>query len=133
MDSGLTTVLTTTMTTVRLPDTSTYTTSELVLCLVAPSACAYDQKVGDANPLARSTSQNPERSETTVLEPLLRHVDVGFLLQQTPSHSAHLTTKVVRRDELAPRGWGDAMLVRNEITRKPTKAVSTITRSRDRR
>src|ERR1700739_4891803 len=40
MDSGLTTVLTTTMTTVRLPDTSTYTTSELVLCLVAQSACA---------------------------------------------------------------------------------------------
>ena len=40
MDSGLTTVLTTTMTTVRLPDTSNYTTRVLVLCLVAPSACA---------------------------------------------------------------------------------------------
>ena len=37
----LTTVLTTTMTTVGLPDTSTYTTIEPVSCLVAPSACAY--------------------------------------------------------------------------------------------
>lgn len=37
----LTTVLTTTMTTVGLPDTSTYTTIELVSCLVVPSACAY--------------------------------------------------------------------------------------------
>ena len=35
----LTTVLTTTMTTVGLPDTVTYTTIELVSCLVAPSAC----------------------------------------------------------------------------------------------
>jgi hypothetical protein len=37
----LTTVLTTTMTTVRLPDTSTYTTRELVSCLVTPPARAY--------------------------------------------------------------------------------------------
>jgi hypothetical protein len=37
----LTTVLTTTMTTVGLPDASTYTTIELVSCLVEPSACAY--------------------------------------------------------------------------------------------
>jgi len=37
----LTTVLTTTMTTVGLPDTSTYRTIELVSCLVAESACAY--------------------------------------------------------------------------------------------
>ena len=37
----LTTLLTTTMTIVRLPDTSTYTTLELVSCLIAPSACAY--------------------------------------------------------------------------------------------
>ena len=37
----LTTVLTTTMTTVRLPDTFTYTTTELASCLVAQSACAY--------------------------------------------------------------------------------------------
>src|ERR1700687_1099460 len=37
----LTTVLTTTMTTVGLPDTSTYTTIELASSLVAPSACAY--------------------------------------------------------------------------------------------
>jgi len=37
----LTTVLTTTMTTVGLPDTSTYRTIELVPCLVAESACAY--------------------------------------------------------------------------------------------
>ena len=37
----LTTLLTTTMTTVGLPDTSTYTTLDLVSCLVAPSACAY--------------------------------------------------------------------------------------------
>ena len=37
----LTTVLTTTMTTVGLPDTSTYTTIEFVSCLVAPPACAY--------------------------------------------------------------------------------------------
>src|ERR1700758_1084362 len=42
MDSGLTTVLTTTMTTVRLRPVPT------------------DQKVGDANPFARSTSQNPK-------------------------------------------------------------------------
>jgi hypothetical protein len=37
----LTTILTTTMTTVGLPDTSTYTTRELVSLLVTPSACAY--------------------------------------------------------------------------------------------
>jgi hypothetical protein len=37
----LTTVLTTTMTTVGLPDTSTYTTIELVSCLVTPPARAY--------------------------------------------------------------------------------------------
>ena len=37
----LTTVLTTTMTTVALPDTSTYTTIETVSCLVTPSARAY--------------------------------------------------------------------------------------------
>jgi hypothetical protein len=37
----LTTVLTATMTTVGLPDTTTYTTIELVSCLVAQSACAY--------------------------------------------------------------------------------------------
>jgi hypothetical protein len=37
----LTTVLTTTMTTVALPDASTYMTIELVSCLVAPSACVY--------------------------------------------------------------------------------------------
>jgi hypothetical protein len=36
-----TTVLTTTMTTVGLPDTFTYTTIELVSCLVVPSACGY--------------------------------------------------------------------------------------------
>src|ERR1700740_1450424 len=36
----LTTALTT-MTTVGLPDTFTYTTTELVSCLVEPSACAY--------------------------------------------------------------------------------------------
>ena len=36
----LTTALTTTMTTVGLPDTFTYTTTELVSCLVEPSACA---------------------------------------------------------------------------------------------
>jgi hypothetical protein len=36
-----TTILTTTMTTVGLPDTSTYTTRELVSLLVTPSACAY--------------------------------------------------------------------------------------------
>ncbi len=39
-----TTVLTTTMTTVGLPDTSTYTTIELISCLVAPSACTYGSK-----------------------------------------------------------------------------------------
>jgi hypothetical protein len=37
----LTTVLTTTMTTVGLLHTSTYTTTELVSCPVVPSACAY--------------------------------------------------------------------------------------------
>jgi hypothetical protein len=37
----LTTVLTTTMTTVGLPDTPTYTTIGPLSCLVAPSACAY--------------------------------------------------------------------------------------------
>jgi hypothetical protein len=37
----LTTVLTTTMTTVGLADTSSYTTTELVSCLVIPSACTY--------------------------------------------------------------------------------------------
>jgi hypothetical protein len=37
----LTTVATTTMTTVGLPDTSTYATVELASCLVMPSARAY--------------------------------------------------------------------------------------------
>jgi hypothetical protein len=37
----LTTTLTTTMTTVRLPDTSNYTTRELGSRVVTPSACAY--------------------------------------------------------------------------------------------
>src|ERR1700694_3497210 len=37
----LTTVLTTTMTTVGLADTSSYTTTELVSCLVTPSAYTY--------------------------------------------------------------------------------------------
>jgi hypothetical protein len=41
----LTTVLTTTMTTVGLPDTSTYTTRELVSCLVTPPARAYGSEV----------------------------------------------------------------------------------------
>src|ERR1700693_982964 len=40
-----TTALTTTMTTVGLPDTFTYTTTELVSCLVEPSACAYGSRV----------------------------------------------------------------------------------------
>jgi hypothetical protein len=38
---ALTTVLTTTMTTVGLPDTSTYTTIKLASCLVTPPAHAY--------------------------------------------------------------------------------------------
>jgi hypothetical protein len=37
----LTTVLTTTMTTVGLPDASTYTTIELASCLITPPARAY--------------------------------------------------------------------------------------------
>ena len=37
----LTTVLTTTMTTAGLPDASTYTTIELVSCLVTPPARVY--------------------------------------------------------------------------------------------
>jgi len=41
----LTTALTTTMTTVGLPDTSAYPTLELVSCLIAPSAVPTDQKV----------------------------------------------------------------------------------------
>jgi hypothetical protein len=36
-----TTLLTTTMTTVGLPDTSTDMTLELVSCLVTPPVCAY--------------------------------------------------------------------------------------------
>jgi hypothetical protein len=55
MDSGLTTVLTTTMTTVRLPDTSSYTTH-------VNSYCAWwhrrpvptDQKVGGSSPFGRT-------------------------------------------------------------------------------
>jgi hypothetical protein len=38
-------ILTTTMTTVGPPDTSTNTTIELVSCLVAPSARAYGSEV----------------------------------------------------------------------------------------
>jgi hypothetical protein len=49
----LTTVLTTTMTTVGLPDTSTYTTLELVSCLVAPSACAYGPEVSNSHESGR--------------------------------------------------------------------------------
>jgi hypothetical protein len=39
------TTLLTTMTTVVLPDTSTYTTMELVSCLITPSARAYGSEV----------------------------------------------------------------------------------------
>jgi len=42
---SLTTVLTTTMTTVGLPDTSTDTARELALCLLAQSPCAYGSRV----------------------------------------------------------------------------------------
>jgi hypothetical protein len=41
----LTTLLTTTMTTVPLPDTSSYATVEVVSCLVTPSARAYGSRV----------------------------------------------------------------------------------------
>ncbi len=40
-----TTVLTTTMTTVGLPNTSAYTAKQLASCLVVSSACAYGSKV----------------------------------------------------------------------------------------
>ena len=72
MDSGLTTVLTTTMTTVPLPDTSTYTTSELVLCLVAPQP--VPQKVGGSNPFGRAQLRGAVRHcvSTAHLEPRSR-------------------------------------------------------------
>jgi len=46
------------MTTVWLPDASTYRTIELVLCLVTPSARAYGSEGWGSNPFARATSQN---------------------------------------------------------------------------
>ena|ERR1700692_4163497 len=46
------------MTKVGLPDTSTYTTADLISCLVAPSACAYGSEGWGSNPFARATSQN---------------------------------------------------------------------------
>ena len=46
--------LTTILTTVGLPDTSTYTTIELVSCLVTPPPVPTDQKVGSSNLFGRA-------------------------------------------------------------------------------
>jgi hypothetical protein len=58
----LTTVLTTTMTTVELPHAVTYTTTELVTCLVTQSARAYGSggrviRSGSAAAARRAISQ----------------------------------------------------------------------------
>ena len=45
----LTTLLTTTMTTVGLPDASTYATIELISCLVTASARAYGSEVSSSH------------------------------------------------------------------------------------
>ena len=50
----LTTILTTTMTTVGLLDTHTYTTIGPLSCLVTPSACAYGSEGGGSNPFGRT-------------------------------------------------------------------------------
>jgi hypothetical protein len=51
----LTTALPTAMTTVGLPDTFTYTTTELVSCLVEPSACAHGSEGSRfSNPFGRT-------------------------------------------------------------------------------
>ena len=51
------------MTTVELPNTSTYTTIELVSCLVEPSACAYPSKVRwrQIGPSAAADGLGPKR------------------------------------------------------------------------
>ena len=57
----LTTVLTTTMTTVGLLDTHTYTTIGPLSCLVTPSQLPTDQKVGGSNPFGRTQLSGPFR------------------------------------------------------------------------
>jgi hypothetical protein len=59
----LTTALTTTMTTVGLPDTFTYTTTELVSCLVEPSACAYGSEGSRKSVVVYSTPMTRNRPE----------------------------------------------------------------------
>ena len=53
----LTTVMTTTMTTVRLPDTLTYATIELASSLVTYPPVPTDQKVGGSNPFGRAAQR----------------------------------------------------------------------------
>ena len=56
---ALTTVVTTTVTTVRLLDTHTYTTIGPLSCLVTPSACAYGSEGGGSNPFGRTQLSGP--------------------------------------------------------------------------
>src|SRR5271167_192734 len=111
MDSGLTTVLTTTMTTVRLPDTSTYTTSELVLCLVAPSACAYGSEGWGFESLRARPAQRPFPS---LRKCLCVHIDDSFD-DLTPSAPA--TARVTS-------AWHGALPVVSEYARSAAAKVT---------
>jgi hypothetical protein len=51
------------MTTVGLPDTATYTTTELISCLIAPSACTYGSQ-GRLHPLCIRHAVQTACSET---------------------------------------------------------------------
>ena len=103
--SELTTVLTTTMTTVRLPDASTYMTIELVSCLFAPSACAYGSEGWEFESLrARSLPANIALSttcDTPVADTFPLHSLSTFLTGEFFEYIAHvraarLTLQIVR-------------------------------------
>jgi hypothetical protein len=63
----LTTVLTTTKTTVRLPDARASTTMELISCLVVPSACTCGSEGWGFESLRARTAQRPFPSYRKVL------------------------------------------------------------------
>ena len=72
----LTTVLTT-MTTVELPHDFTYTTTEIVPCLVAPLACAYGSEGWGFESLRARTTQ---RRFPSLWEVVLLHIDDSSVL-----------------------------------------------------
>ena len=89
----LTTALTTTMTTVGLPDTFTYGTTELVSCLVEPSACAHGSEGSRfSNPFGRTQLRDTSEFVAPV-RPAYRRAGLAWL----PSHTSSRETAQIRR------------------------------------